>query len=294
MDNRRDTPLAQAAFIASQNHGIVAFAQLKRCGWSKTMVHGAVRRGALHATRFTGVFSVGTPITTAPARAMAAVLAVEGLLSHHWCRWLFGVGRLPHHDPDVTVTRNRRARAGLTLHRSRVAPEPDANHGVPCTRPERMVIDCAPDLTPRDLRRLVNDVQVEHLVAYPTLKAAVERTRGRDTAALRDLLAEDQPGATRSLLEDLLLELCRDHGLPVPLVNALVDGYEVDFAFHDGAVIVEADGYVFHSTRQQFGDDRVKWLALEAAGRTVVPVGYRQVTELRERTARQLLAVLRR
>ncbi len=95
------------------------------------------------ATQFTGVFSLGTPITTPYQRAMAAVLATGGLLSHEWCRWLFGVGRLPRHDPDVTVTGNRRSRDGLTLHRTRAPLIADMNHGIPCTRPERMVIDCA-------------------------------------------------------------------------------------------------------------------------------------------------------
>lgn len=293
MDYSARTPLAQAAAIARNQHGLINVTQLRSCGWSKTATHDAVRRGLIFTTPFTGVFSVGTPITTAYQRAMAAVLATNGLVSHHWCRWLFGVGRLPGHPPDVTAPASRHRREGLTLHRARTMPRADANDGIPCTRPERMVVDCAPDLTPKDLRRLVNDVQIRRLATYPTLRAELHATSGRATRALGALLADTPKGATRSLLEDLLEELSDERGLPAPAINAVVDGYEVDFSYHDGAVIVEADGYAFHSTRQQFEDDREKWLALEANGRRVLPVSYRQLTELRDETADRLTAILR-
>ncbi len=279
--------------MAAETHGVLTTRQLYVCGWSDTMIHDAVQRGQLYRA-FTRVFSVGTPITTAYQRAMAVSLATKGLISHHWARWLFGLGRLPRHAPDVTVVTNRRDREGMTLHRTRTKPIPDASNGVPCTRPERMVIDCAPDLTLQDLRRLVNDVQIKRLVTFPTLKAAVEAAPGRDTRALRALLAEDQHGATRSLLEDLLSELSNERGLPKPTLNAIVDGFEVDCSYYDGAIIVEADGYDFHGTKIAFENDREKWLALEANGRRVLPVSYRQLTELRDRTADELEAIIRR
>ncbi len=294
MGNRGDTPLARAARLAAGSHAILTSRQLHDCGLTNKSIHDAVRRGTLHTTPFTAVFSIGTPLTTAYQRALAAVLASGGLLSHHWCRWLFGVGRLPRHDPDVTVTANRRKRAGLILHRTRGPLTPDANHGIPCTRPERMVIDCAPDLTAQDLRRLVNDAQIHHLVSVPSLMAAARDTRGRDTSALTALLREAPRGATRSLLEDLLNDLSDERGLPRPKTNAIVDGVEVDFAYYDGAIVIEADGYEFHRTKQAFERDREKRLGLEANGRRVLWVSYRQVTELRDRTADELEAIISR
>lgn len=289
MGDIHDTPLSRAARQAAETHALLTSRQLYRCGFSRKTVNDAVRRGTLVATAFTGVFAVGTPITTPYQRAMAAVLATGGLLSHAWCRWLFGVGRLPRHDPDVTVTANRQKRDGLTLHRTRTALQPDKNHGIPCTRPERMVIDCA---TAPDLRRLVNDVQIKKLASFQSLVAAVRETSGRDLKTLRNLLTIEQRGATRSLLEDLLDDLSTQRGLPAPQINAIVDGFEVDFSYYDGAVIVEADGYDTHGTKIAFERDREKWLALEARGRRVIPVSYRQVTELRARTADELAAVI--
>ncbi len=109
---------------------------------------------------------------------------------------------------------------------------------------------------------------------------------------MRDLLSPD--GATRSLLEDLLKDLSTQRGLPTPAINAIVDGYEVDFSYYDGAIIVETDGYDTHGTKIAFEDDREKWLALGARGRRVIPVSYRQVTELRDRTGDELEAIIRR
>jgi hypothetical protein len=47
---------------------------------------------------------------------------------------------------------------------------------------------------------------------------------------LHDAMAHDLTHTTRSPLDDALLELCDAHGIPRPLVNTVVEGYEVDFA----------------------------------------------------------------
>ena len=228
MDYGHGTPLARAAEIAVRQHRIVTLEQLKTAGFSRTMVHGACRRGLLTRSG-PGVYALGAAPSLPDERAMAAALAARptGQLSHHWCRWLFGVGRLPRHDPDVTVTANREI-DGVTIHRTRIAPTPDRNRGIPCTRPERMVIDCAPDLTDKDLRRLVNDVQIKRLAGVEALRAAVNHHPGRATQRIAALVMDDH-GATRSLLEDLLFDLHRDYGLPEPAINAAIEGVECDF-----------------------------------------------------------------
>jgi very-short-patch-repair endonuclease len=292
MDEKAHTPLVRVTQIVGEQWRSATVAQMRAAGWSRTMLSGAVARGVLSHPH-QGVYTLGPPPSMPYERAMAAVLAVgpAALLSHAWCRWLFGVGGLPRHDPDVSAATRSGRRAGVTVHRTRISPEPDANHGIPCTRPERMILDCAPDLTPKQLRRLVNDVQIKRLASIERIRGAIAAHPGRATAALKAQVPLDQHGATRSLLEDLLVDLARDHGLPRPAINAIVEGYEVDFSYP--GLVIEADGYRFHGTKIAFEDDREKWLALEARGQRVVPVSYRQVTELRERTAGQLLAVLR-
>jgi very-short-patch-repair endonuclease len=71
-------------------------------------------------------------------------------------------------------------------------------------------------------------------------------------------LSSYEAGATlkRSDLERLFLKICHDHGLPTPKVNELVDGKEVDFLFAEQRLIVEADSWRYHRTRQAFERDR--------------------------------------
>jgi hypothetical protein len=255
MGHSDDTPLARASVIAREQLRSVTTAQLRACGFSPTMIKGARRRGVL-SRAYPSVYLLGPPPSSPYERAMAAVLAAgpTGLLSHDWCRWLFRVGRLPDHPPDVTVTRHR-AIPGITIHRTRIPPEPDANHGILCTRPERMIIDCAPSMSLIALRRLVNDVQIRRLTTAERIRRAAAAHPGRMTKSVAALVADDR-GATRSLLEDLLDELHRTQSLPLPLVNHRLHGHEVDFAYPDRHLVIEADGWEFHRTRQQFEDDR--------------------------------------
>ncbi|MEA2123256.1 MAG: hypothetical protein QOI80_38 [Solirubrobacteraceae bacterium] len=155
-----------------------------------------------------------------------------------------------------------------------------------------MVIDCAPSLRFDDLRRLANDVQIKRLATADDIRRAIAAHPGRATRELQRLVPQDQRGATRSLLEDLLFELARERSIPLPEINAIVEGVEVDFSYPDRNVVIEADGYEFHHTRAQFEDDRAKRLHLEARGQRVLWVSYRQVTELRDRTGDQLEAII--
>jgi hypothetical protein len=62
------------------------------------------------------------------------------------------------------------------------------------------------------------------------------------------LTAHDLDHTTRSALEDEFLELCDRYGIPRPLVNTYVDGFEVDFAWPDARLIVETDSRTHHAS----------------------------------------------
>ncbi|HEY2652117.1 MAG TPA: hypothetical protein VGI50_09365 [Solirubrobacteraceae bacterium] len=63
---------------------------------------------------------------------------------------------------------------------------------------------------------------------------------------------------TRSQLEDDFLAFCERWELPRPQINVLVAGREVDAWFPEERVIVELDGWAFHSDRDAFEGDRDK------------------------------------
>lgn len=259
------------------------------------MIEYAVDQGRLHRVHL-GVYAVGRPPSTGYERAMAAVLACgpTALLSHRWALWLYGIGRLPAGDPDVTVSDSREGPKGVNLHHSRRALTRDHSHGIPVTRPERALIDCIPLLDEQQLRRATSDVQVDGLCGVDAIREELERTRGRHIAPLQRLVSEDSHAITRSLLEDLLLDMSRANAWAKPAMNETMFGIEVDFSYPQWNLVIDALGYRFHGNKVAFEDDATKRLHLEANGVHVVTVTYDQMTRHLARTRAQLERVIDR
>ena len=70
----------------------------------------------------------------------------------------------------------------------------------------------------------------------------------------------------------------------MPGVNVRVGGHEVDFLWRKEALVVEVDGFEFHSSRAAFERDRLRDAGLQAAGFRVIRVTWRQLTEQSEAT----------
>jgi hypothetical protein len=114
------------------------------------------------------------------------------------------------------------------------------------------------------------------------LLVAAARSKGpgrlRIQAAAR--LVDAQSG---SILESMTRVLMWREDLPNPVTQLTVNGSggrigRVDFAWPDRRVILECDGYEFHSRREAFQQDRRRWSALSAAGWRLVVVTWFDVT----------------
>jgi very-short-patch-repair endonuclease len=107
---------------------------------------------------------------------------------------------------------------------------------------------------------------------------------------LAAVLDEQATGSTRarSDFEELLLELCRKYGLPQPMVNQVVEGFEVDFVWPEVRVIVEADGWSAHRTCTAFERDRLRDATLEAGGWRVIRITWKRLLREHEVVAAQL------
>ena len=106
------------------------------------------------------------------------------------------------------------------------------------------------------------------------------RSRGRrglkPLAALVDTHRDPAP-ITRSELECRFIDLCRDTGLPPPVVNTMVAGIEVDMLWPAQRLVVELDGHAYHRTRAAFERDRMRDAALQQAGHRVLRVTDRRL-----------------
>jgi very-short-patch-repair endonuclease len=102
------------------------------------------------------------------------------------------------------------------------------------------------------------------------------------------------PAFTRREAERRMLELIRAARLPPPAVNVWLSGYEVDFFRREHQLVVETDGYAFHSSRRSFESDRRRDRDLQAAGHAVLRIKWRELKDAPEAVVAELAAALTR
>jgi very-short-patch-repair endonuclease len=124
-----------------------------------------------------------------------------------------------------------------------------------------------------------NDVTCRHNIPATT----PARTR-------QDMGWTNEP--TQSHLERRFLKLLRAHDLPLPSVNQRIGPYTVDFLWRARRLVVELDGYAYHSDRTSFEADRRRDRELQARGYVVLRFTYREVMEEPERVLEALISLL--
>jgi len=116
---------------------------------------------------------------------------------------------------------------------------------------------------------------------------------GPGAGALRALLDRaTDPALTHSEAERLLLRLVRRSAVPHPAVNARIGQFEVDFLWREQRLIVEVDGFAFHSGHTAFQRDRRRGAELTAVGFSVMLVTWRQLVEEPDDVVRRIRAAL--
>jgi hypothetical protein len=160
--------------------------------------------------------------------------------------------------------------AEVTIHR-----------GIPVTTIERTLMDIATRFAFRGLERAVVAASRTGQMSWDELQRLLTRTPNRrGVKRLHRVVSVVSPFAedVRSPLEMDFLALCRSAGLPTPSVNVYVVDYLVDFLWSAQRVIVETDGFAYHSDRSAFERDRERTVALTAAGYEVHRATYRMLT----------------
>jgi hypothetical protein len=279
------------AALAARQQGNVANWQLVDLGLGRKAVAYRVGRGRLHPA-YHGVYGVGRPPTTPLERAAAAVLACgrDAVLSHGSAATLWGFARELRGPFEVTVPA-RRSRRGITVHRSSTLIRRDRtrHHGIPVTSPARTLLDHAPSLGDIPLARTFNDALLSNYLHRADLAELLHRSPNHPGTRRLWPLVDTSGNSTRSELEDAFAEFCRRFELPWPEIDTRSTGNEVDALFRREQLIVELDGYPFHSDRAAFERDRDRDAEKLAAGIATV-----RITRRPEREATRLHAILAR
>jgi very-short-patch-repair endonuclease/predicted transcriptional regulator of viral defense system len=285
--------------LAEDQYGLVTRDQLLRLGLRPRLIEARVGAGFLVRVH-EGVFAVGHGLLGREATWLAAVLACGRgtVLSHASAVALWGIGG-DSERVEVTRRAGGTKRSGIWLHQSRFLPDDHVTveRGIPVTAVERTILDMAARMGWRDLERMVVKADRARLLDWQQLHRVVDCGNGKKgSGRLKSVVLDIDPSLrdTRSLLEADLLTLCRKAGLPRPEVNVLVEGFLVDFLWREPRLVVETDGYAYHSDRGAFERDRERDLALTAAGYEVGRFTYRMLSRQPEACAGRIREALRR
>lgn len=300
---RSDRVDAVIAALADEQHGVVSRRQLAAIGVGRRAIEGRLTRRLL-VPLHRGVYAFGHRRLTIEGRWLAAVLAAGpgAVLSHRDAAALHGMRKAPESKKvSVTTAADARGTAALWVYgRRTLTPEDRAVvRGVPVTSPARTLVDLAPMLTPAQLAATLGETDRRGLLDVEAVERALRRTKsrhGQGHARLRAALdAHRRHGAVllRSELEERFLDLVIAADLPLPRLNAPLQGFEVDALWPAERVVVELDGWTDHKERAAAARDRDKTNRLQAAGYVVLRFMHGDVVAAPSRVAATVRAVLR-
>jgi very-short-patch-repair endonuclease len=174
-----------------------------------------------------------------------------------------------------------RPRDGWPVRRTRIPPEMQYKaSGVPVTTPAYTAVDLAAGADGGDIIDRVLRSRKATLATLHEALAAMPRRAGNST---RSRLLRDSRDAPWSELERRGHRLLRKHGITGWRTNAWVDtadgGAYADVIFEAERLIVEFDGWEFHSGREAFESDRRRRNELVLAGYTVLNFTWQQVVD---------------
>jgi very-short-patch-repair endonuclease len=297
------SPEAQLSAIARRQHGVFALRQVLEGGFTRPLVRRLLHRQVWEEV----VPCVYRVAASRPVdwrqRQMALVLATGGLSSGLASSALRGLTDPPG-TPEILLARAPRRAYDAVINTSCVIDPIDRTviDGIPATTVARTLVDLGGRLPRAVFEDVLDTAIVRRLVTVDRLRARAESLwapRRNGCAIVLELLDARDPRLHRAanVWEAKVLRIVRDLGLPPPEVNHRVRvGGRVrylDLAWPDGKVAIEFDGFVPHSTRRTFDDDRARQNDLVADGWTVFRVTAAMLRDV-ERTFGPIAAAVRR
>jgi very-short-patch-repair endonuclease len=232
-------------------------------------------------------------------RATVEAIGFGAAASHRTAAFLWGlVDNCTIIDVVVHHAHRPPARSGVRIHRTRhIAPEEITSRcGVKCVTPLRVLTDLGA-VAPHLVSDALDAAAVSRLVTPAVAQSALTRasTRGRSGLGALRAAIEEWPlgdGLPDSKLEIEVARLLRTHRVAGFSFHPTIEGFEVDFAHLRHRLIIESDGFEFHSSRSSFESDRRRDAILSAAGWLVIRVTWRQVVEQPEEVANRIRSAL--
>lgn len=279
--------------LAANSNQVIVRRWLVNSGFDESWVRRRVDSGRL-VTVFPGIYRLEGARLGELGRCMAATLSCgDGAV-------LSGRSALSLHDlipdrGDVDVVRTSgRQRSGvdrrtssdgwsLRLRRASNLPRKDlvVVEGVRAVRTERAICEVASELSEQEIRTVLSRGQQQRSIDWKELEARVSPRPGKPaTALIRSIVSEwtELDGLTRSQMEDRAFSVFKREGLPAPLVNHPIGRWIADFYWPEWNLVVEVDGFAYHSDPTAFRRDREKDRGLQLLGLKVARFTWVEVT----------------
>jgi very-short-patch-repair endonuclease len=276
------SPERQLNVIARRQHGVFALPQVLQCGFTRPLVRRLLERRVWEEI-VPRVYRVAAsrPIDWRQ-RQMALALATGGVAAGLAAAALHALAGPPP-AAEILMVRAPRRHYDAVIHTSRDVEPVDCTEvdGIRATTVARTLIDLGGRLPRAPFEDMVDTAIVRRLVTIDRLRDRAESLwapRRSGCALVLELLAARGPSMHRAanVWEAKVLRIVRKLRLPEPAVNHRVRvGGRVrylDLAWPDAKVAVEFDGFVPHSTRRVFDDDRARQNDLVADGWTIFRV----------------------
>jgi very-short-patch-repair endonuclease len=171
--------------------------------------------------------------------------------------------------------------------------------GIPVTKIERTLVDLAGVVGIDELEDALDSALRRRLTTVNRVRLRLRSESGRrGIGKLRSLIAErdDQGHPSASRFETRLNRLLLKSGLPAMREYKIWDGGEfvarVDFCFPEAKLIIEADGFRWHSGRRAWQRDRERRNRLTAMGWRVIQATWDDLTRRPYETVERIRALL--
>jgi very-short-patch-repair endonuclease len=286
------------ARLLADQEAMITHEQLVAAGLSGAGIQRRVRAGRLRAMHH-GVYLAG-PVIPPRGEEMAAALACGATahVSHESAAYLHELPPHPAKPTPVHVTVEARhvRRPNIRTHKTTSLPEDERTHvgPVPTTTAARAILDLAASVGRGNLERLIAEAYALKAASEGELRKLALRHRPRRGSAVLLALLDDErgPQITDSEAERRFLTLVRAAHLPEPRAGVRLHGYKVDFLWPAHRLVVEVDGYRFHSSAARFRADRKRDQELIARGYTVIRVAWSHIVDEPEALVARLAAAL--
>lgn len=293
----RETSIAA---LATRQRGVVTAEQLCRAGFNRSAIKRRLRTGYLRPIH-RNVYLVGHAAAPEGAAEMAAMLACGdgSVISHRSAARLWKLHHFVEWRGPVEISvpgRNVGHKPGLCIYRVGSLERRDVRRvdDIRTTSPGRTLLDLALIVPAHDLERALADACARGLANHRELVRLLDRSRGRRGIKVVRRLIElaRSDGLTRSEAERKLNALVCAARLPKPKANAQLHGFQVDFLWREQRVVVEVDGFAFHSTKKAFERDRARDAALNVRGYAVTRITWEQLVARPEEVVALIAGVL--